>query len=73
MQILYFDFFPSDMTCIIYLVPLPDWLRSLTSNPLLLTAVGSNPDIDFEFFRMRNAIQLTERQGFYSGACSCLK
>jgi hypothetical protein len=30
-----------------------EWLRSLTSNHLPLTAVGSNPDRDFEFFHVR--------------------
>jgi hypothetical protein len=30
-----------------------EWLRSLTSNHLPLTAVGSNPDRDFGFFHVR--------------------
>jgi hypothetical protein len=30
-----------------------EWLRSLTSNHLPLTAVGSNPDRDFGFFHER--------------------
>jgi hypothetical protein len=30
-----------------------EWLRSLASNNLPLTAVGSNPDRDFGFFRVR--------------------
>jgi hypothetical protein len=30
-----------------------EWLRSLNSNHLPLTAVGSNPDRDFEFFHVR--------------------
>jgi hypothetical protein len=32
---------------------LAERLRSLTSNHLPLTAVGSNPDKDFGFFHMR--------------------
>jgi hypothetical protein len=30
-----------------------EWLRLLTSNHLPLTAVGSNPDRDFEFLDVR--------------------
>jgi hypothetical protein len=30
-----------------------EWLRSLTSNLLPITAVGSNPDRDFGFFNVR--------------------
>jgi hypothetical protein len=30
-----------------------EWLRSLASNHLPLTAVGSNPDKDFGFFHVR--------------------
>jgi hypothetical protein len=30
-----------------------EWLRSLTSNLLPLTAVGSNPGRDFGFFHVR--------------------
>jgi hypothetical protein len=30
-----------------------EWLRLLTSNHLLLTAVGSNPYRDFGFFHVR--------------------
>jgi hypothetical protein len=30
-----------------------EWLRSLTSNHLPLTAVGSNPDRDSEFFHVK--------------------
>jgi hypothetical protein len=30
-----------------------EWLKSLTSNNLPLTAVGSNPDRDFGFFHVR--------------------
>jgi hypothetical protein len=34
-------------------VSVAEWLRSLTSNHLPLTAVSSNPDRDFGFFHVR--------------------
>jgi hypothetical protein len=35
-----------------------EWIRLLTSNHLTLTAVGSNPDRNFEFFHGYSAILL---------------
>jgi hypothetical protein len=51
-------FTPILCTCILTKVnnkaSLAEWVRSLTSNHLSLTAVGSNPYRDFGFFHMRN-------------------
>jgi hypothetical protein len=49
---------PSGTICKIYNniigASVAEWLRLLTSNHLLLTAVGLNPDRDFGFFHVRS-------------------
>jgi hypothetical protein len=51
-----------------------EWLSSLTSNHLALTAVGTNPERDFTFFMWGNyLVSITDHRWFYLCTLSCLK